>query len=64
MKLLTNQTKKNFNNFDISPVQQIKNILVNKEQLVKKTQLRGIMRGSFYKILGKSESEEVSRLVE
>ncbi|KAB7504974.1 Protein AATF [Armadillidium nasatum] len=64
-KLLINQSKKsNFGKFEISPAVQIKNILVNKEELVKKTRLIGVARGNAYKILGKDTFKEESANVE
>ncbi|RXG58325.1 Protein AATF [Armadillidium vulgare] len=64
-KLLINQSKKsNFGKFEISPAVQIKNILVNKEELVKKTRLIGVARGNAYKILGKDTFKEESANLE
>ncbi|KAL7648951.1 UNVERIFIED_CONTAM: hypothetical protein RMT77_000886 [Armadillidium vulgare] len=64
-KLLINQSKKsNFGKFEISPALQIKNILVNKEELIKKTRLIGVARGNAYKILGKDTFKEDSANLE
>ncbi|XP_050732418.1 protein AATF-like [Eriocheir sinensis] len=65
-KLLSSRIARNnrFSSFETSALQQLQNILTNKDQLIRRTQLTGTTRGTTYHVLGrckkdaKVESEE------
>ncbi|XP_076058906.1 protein AATF-like isoform X2 [Oratosquilla oratoria] len=61
-KLLSSQKGSNkFSGFEMSALQQLQNILLNKEKLVQRTQLVGTMRGNTQRVLGtKIEDTEVN----
>ncbi|XP_068239490.1 protein AATF-like [Palaemon carinicauda] len=53
--LLSARGRDKFGGFEVSALQQLKNILNNKAQLIKRTQLTGVTRGSTYHILGTND---------
>lgn len=54
-KLLSyRSTRGKFTGFEVSALQQLNNILANKQQLIRRTQLTGATRGVTYHVLGKS----------
>lgn len=56
-KLLSNNKGGNkFGGFEVSALQQFYNLLSNKQQLIKRTQLTGATRGTAYRVLGKKEN--------
>ncbi|XP_047502828.1 protein AATF-like [Penaeus chinensis] len=56
-KLLSSRNAQNsFSSFEVSALQQMKNILGNKQQLIQRTQLTGATRGTAYHILGHKDS--------
>jgi len=56
-KLLSNNKGGNkFGGFEVSALQQFYNLLSNKQQLIKRTQLTGATRGTTYRVLGKMET--------
>lgn len=65
-KLLSSRSARNnrFSGFETSALQQLHNILTNKQQLIRRTQMTGTTRGATYHVLGrrkditKLESEE------
>lgn len=55
-KLLSSRNSRDkFSGFEVSAVQQLNNILANKQQLIRRTQLTGTTRGTSYHILGQSD---------
>jgi len=55
-KLLShNKGGNKFGGFETSALQQFYNLLSNKQQLIKRTQLTGATRGTAYRVLGKKE---------
>lgn len=56
-KLLSSRNaQSSFSSFEVSALQQMKNILGNKQQLIQRTQLTGATRGTAYHILGRKDS--------
>ncbi|XP_042863413.1 protein AATF-like [Penaeus japonicus] len=56
-KLLSSRNaQSSFSGFEVSALQQMKNILGNKQQLIQRTQLTGATRGTAYHILGHKDS--------
>nr|XP_045601206.1 protein AATF-like [Procambarus clarkii] len=53
-KLLSSRNARDkFSGFEVSALQQLNNILTNKQQLIRRTQLTGATRGTTYHVLGK-----------